>query len=230
MVGSVLLVPAPGATSKTLSRREAADLLAGLAAAVVLIVGIVTIVGDSDVLAPESKTTTTKEAVAETAGATKTTTTTTAPTPARGKRAAAAGSKTTTVERTGPTAAKPPETTTTVEQGERTFTERVLGDGGIVVLQIAAVLFAAFVAAAAVQRVILGQYGFKFGNFELANVADDAAAGIAGLTKKVDALQGDTATALEALDKAHRDDNANVKEDLALAYKRMALIEDRIGN
>lgn len=210
-----------------MTRRGAADLLAGLAALAVLVAGLVTVVGDSHVLAPESKTTVTKQAVAATAGTTKTNKTTVGP--ARAKPGASAGSTTTTtVETTGPGPAKPAETTETVQSGERTFTERILGDGGVVVLQIAAVLLAAFIAGAAMQRVILGQFSFKFGSFELASVADESAAGIASLDAKVDAMHAETAAALKTLDDARRDDSADLKDDLALAYKRMALIEDKI--
>lgn len=202
-----------------MTRRGAADLSAALAALAVLVAGLLTVVGDSDVLAPESKTTVTKNAIAETAGTTKTTKT---------KRGTGAGTTTTTVETTGAGPAKPAETTTTVQAGERTFTERILGDGGIIVLQIAAVLLAAFIAGAAVQRVILAEFSFKFGGFELASVADESAAGIASLDAKVDAMRADTTVALKALDDARRDDSADLKDDLALAYKRMALIEDKV--
>jgi hypothetical protein len=206
------------------TRRGAADLFAAGAAVVVLGVGLVTVVLDSHVLAPESTTTVMKDAVSGTAGTTKTTETTT--TSKRGSSSAT----TKVVVTTGPAPEKPAEKTTTVEAGDRTFSERVLGDGGVVVLQIAAVLLAAFIAAAAVQRVILGEFGFKFGTFELAGVADESAAGIASLNQKVDAMHAETTSELKSLDDARRNDSADLKDDLALAYKRMALIEDRLAD
>lgn len=188
-----------------MTRRGAADLCASLTGAVVLFVGVTTLLGDADVLAPSSKTTVTKPAVP---AATDTKTTkTTEPVAGKGKP------KTTTVVDTTTSAAKPEEATTTEQEGERTLAERLLGSGGIVVLQIAALVLAAFIAAAAVQRVIVGQYGFKFGGFELGELADQSAKGIEALNVKVDAVT---------------DDVAGLKDGLSVAYNRILIIEDEI--
>ena len=87
--------------------------------------------------------------------------------------------RTTTTQVQGARPGRPSETTTTTTSGERTTLERVLGDGGVVMLQIAAVALAAFLAAAVVQRVLLGKYGgLKIGTLELGEIAEASTAGI----------------------------------------------------
>jgi HTH-type transcriptional regulator/antitoxin HipB len=53
--------------------------------------------------------------------------------------------------------------TTTVRQESRSFTERVLGDSGMLFLRIALVALAALLAAIVVQRVILGEFPVRAG-------------------------------------------------------------------
>src|SRR3954454_15621689 len=121
-----------------MSRRGVADICAGVVGAVVLTIGGVTLIGDNDILAPSSKTTGTKQAVDPGSPATKTTTATTQPANSGGKTQPRTTTTTTVEKTTGPS--KPSEITVTEQDGERSFAELVLGSGGIIVLQLAALL------------------------------------------------------------------------------------------
>lgn len=178
----------------------------------VLVVGGVKFLGDSDVLDPEAKTTVTTDAVPEVPGAKKTTTEVV-------KQRGTQTKTTTTTEQQAPTPAQPAKTETTIEKGERTFLERVLGDGGLVALQLGALLLAAFLAAALLQRILLGQYAITIGSLELPAVAT------AEVT--ADALEALDAK-IDELDQQRRDGAANVREDLAILYRRLDLIEKQL--
>jgi hypothetical protein len=56
---------------------------------------------------------------------------------------------------------------TTTEEGSRSFAERVLGESGLALLQVAVILLAAFLAAAFVQRVLIGDYALKIGPIDI---------------------------------------------------------------
>ena len=142
--------------------RRTADIIALTVAVIVAIAALLLMDVGADVDAPSTTTTVTKDAVAESESSTTTTTVTPA---AQG----GAQGQTTVLEKTNP--ARPSETTTTKTMGERSFLERVLGNNGVVVLQLGAVLLAAFAAGAVTQRVLLGEYGFKLGTFELSAIA-----------------------------------------------------------
>lgn len=181
-------------------------------AVLVFVVGVVKVVGDSDTLDPEAKTTVTTDPVAEVPGSRKTTT----------EVVEQPGTKTkttTTTEEQPATPAQPAKTVTTTERGERTFLERVLGDGGLIALQLGAILLAAFLAAALLHRFILGQYAIKIGSLELPAVAaaDATADALEAVGKKI-----------EELEEQRRDGAASVREDLAILYKRLDLIEKQI--
>jgi hypothetical protein len=69
---------------------------------------------------------------------------------------------------------KPSRTKTeTNEEGERSFVERVLGKTGLIALQVAIVVLAAFLGAALLQRALLGDFSIKVGNLiELGQVKE----------------------------------------------------------
>jgi hypothetical protein len=104
------------------------------------------------------------------------------------KRAAATGSgrkkttQTTTTRTKATTPAAPASTETTSVTGSRSFVERLLGEKGVIFLQIGVVLLAAFIAAAAAQRVLVGQFGFKLGVLEVPELADASEKTIKELT------------------------------------------------
>jgi hypothetical protein len=207
-----------------MDRRGLADVSAAVVAFVVAGVGIGVFAGDSHVLAPTSTTSVTKRAVGHSSATHKKTTVVTR---TRGKPP----TRTTTRERVPGTPRQPRTTTVTTQTGERTFVERVLGDAGLVVLQIGVVALAAFLSAAMVQRVIVGQFGgLELGTFKLSEIASASTSGIEALGEELKKLREEAATAsdLKALDELRRNDLAALKEDLALAYKRMDLIEKRL--
>jgi hypothetical protein len=202
--------------------RNFADVVAALVAVGVLAVGVVVIAGDDDLAGSETTTTVVNGVVPQVPATRKTTTVVTRP--ARGR-----AMRQTTIEVQGRIPSKPQQKTRTTEEGPRTFLERVLGDGGVLILQIAAAVAAAFLAGAIVQRVLLGEYALKFGNVELSAIAGASTAGLEELKEGVKKLREESATAadLHAADQARREADAQMKEDLALAYKRMDLIEKK---
>ena len=54
-------------------------------------------------------------------------------------------------------------TRTTTKEASSSFPERMLGDSGVLLLRLCLVVLAAFLAAAVLQRVILGTYGLRGG-------------------------------------------------------------------
>jgi HTH-type transcriptional regulator / antitoxin HipB len=52
-------------------------------------------------------------------------------------------------------------TRTTTKEDSSSFAERVLGDGGVLLFRLALVALAAYLAAAVLQRAILGEYGLR---------------------------------------------------------------------
>jgi hypothetical protein len=192
--------------------RRTANIVAGVLVLVVAGIGVAVIVKDSKVTAPESKTTVTKGATEAVPASRKTTTETV-------RKGGKAVSTTTTVEAQSATPKRAPQTTETTQAGERTFLERVLGDGGLVGLQVGVVLLAAFLAGALLQKVLLGDYSIKIGSLELAAVADASL----GLIKAVDTLRAD----VDAL-KGLADHLADTKDDIGLVYKRLELIEKQL--
>jgi hypothetical protein len=68
------------------------------------------------------------------------------------------------------------ETRTTTSEASRSFVERSLAAGGLLLLRIGIVALAAFLAGAVVQRTILGDFAMKFGPVEVPALAQTAAA------------------------------------------------------
>ena len=119
--------------------------------------------------------------------------------------------------REGPPPGQPRKTTSTVEEGERTFLERILGEGGLRILQWALALFGAFLVGALVQKVLLGDYSIKVGSIEIAAAAKASAKGIEGLNAKL--------TAVEA---ANAEGEVKLLKNLEIAYRRIELLEKEI--
>jgi hypothetical protein len=183
--------------------RKRANLAAAVVAVVVFVMGIIVIPGDHSI---ERSTTTTTVAKSETP--TKRSVVTIH------KVLHSGGRKRSTTDTTTRTAtpAVPASTEKTTVVGGRSFAERLLGEGGVVFLQIGVVLLAALIAAAAVQRVLMGQYGGvkagAFGIEELAATSD----------KSVAELQ----TAMKSLQKATRTELASIKKDLQSFHGELA--------
>jgi hypothetical protein len=177
----------------------------------IVAVGAVFIVGDSDVLDPKSTTTVTTAEVNAVSGTRKTTNEVV-------KQKGTQTKTTTTTEEQPGTPSQPQKTVTTTAEGERSLLERVLGDGGLVVLQLGIVLLAAFLAAAILQRAILGEYAVKLGSLELPALAPADTTADA-----LDALE----TKIDKLDQDRRDGAATVTDNLAVLYKRLDLLEKR---
>lgn len=189
-------------------RDKTAYWLAMVAAIAMVVIGAIAVVADSDVLNPSSKTTVTTGPTPEIPGTRRTTTEVVQQ---RGK----APKTTKTVEDQSPAPARPKKVVSTTQEGERSFTERVLGDGGLIVLQIGAIVLAAFLVAALLQRLVLGQYAIKLGSFELpAAAVDTTADGLEALGTKIDEVEA-----------RGRADEASVRDDLVLLYRRLDLIE-----
>ena len=202
-----------------MSNRTRIDIAAGIAAVVVAFTGGALILNDPDLSGPETTTTVTREAVERSPGTTKRTTVVT--------RRGGETTRQTTTEVVGPSPAKPAETTKTTEEGQRTFPERVLGDGGMVVLQIAAVLLAAFLAGAMLQRVLLGHYGgFKLGSFELTAV-ERASTQLEEAVRKLSEEAARSEDVKRVQEESRREDAA-VNRDLVSLMKRIELLERRL--
>ena len=115
------------------------------------------------------------------------------------------------------------ESTTTTETEPRSFFERVLGDD--LLLYVIAV-FAAFLTAAAIQRVLLGRYGgFKVGSVEVEEIADAAAEAQRRLPAEIAAAIGDAAAKVQAESVAGDKD---LRLELARMYNLIVELEKRI--
>ena len=183
--------------------------------------------GDDDIQGPKTTTTVSKDAAEPTPETTKTTT-------VEKKKGKAAAERTTTTETQRGADAKPAEKTTTTEEGQRTFLERVLGDAGLVFLQIGVIAFAAFLAAAMTQRVLVGEYGgFKLGSLlELNAVARASTTGLDELKDALKKLRKDAALNknLTAVQKESRQEDAAINRELALLLKRLDYLEQRVDD
>lgn len=151
--------------------RKSANLIAALVAGVVFCVGIGLWIG----IGPPfdgPKTTTTVVEVGRGSGTGKVTTETTQAPGGQGTKAKnpekhKGQSKTTTKTVEKPSGYPSGKKTTTTEEGSRSFTERVLGKSGLALLQLGVIILAAFLAAASVQRVLVGDYALKIGPIEI---------------------------------------------------------------
>lgn len=123
--------------------------------------------------------------------------------------------------REGPPAGQPKKTTSTVEEGERTFLERILGEGGLQILQWALALFGAFLVGALVQKVLLGDYSIKIGSLEIAAAAKASAKGLEELNAKLTAE-------VAAVETANAEGEVKLLENLEIAYRRIELLEKEI--
>lgn len=84
---------------------------------------------------------------------------------------------------------------------ERSFADRVTTPGVVLLAQLGVVLLAAFLMGAAVQRVLLGKYGFKIGTVEVPEVESD----IEGLEATVADVKRNATAKIAALAKRLRE-------------------------
>lgn len=123
--------------------------------------------------------------------------------------------------REGPPPGQQRKTTSTVEEGERTFLERILGDGGLRILQWALALFGAFLVGALIQKVLLGDYSIKLGSLEIAAATKASAKGIEELSARLTAE-------VKAIEAANVKGEVKLVESLEIAYRRIELLEKEI--
>lgn len=106
----------------------------------------------------------------------------------------------------------------TTKTAQRSAVERLLGDDGIVLPQYGVLLLAAFIAAAAMQRALVGRYGIKLAGLELAEIGESAADGLEELRNK-----------LAASDAKHLEADAKLKEQLIVALQHVAYLEGKVN-
>lgn len=164
-------------------KRKTANYAAFVVFVVLLISGINLIIAVGPSFDPPEKTTTVVE-IGSGTGRGKTTKSF----EKEGRSKKKAGKRATTVER--PTGKPVGKKTTTVEEGSRSFLERSLGKSGLIGLQAAIVVLAAFLAAALTQRALVGDFSVKVGNvLELAATQDHVDNSATDLAAKVTKLQ-----------------------------------------
>jgi hypothetical protein len=219
-----------------MDKRASANLVAMVVFFGVLLAGAGVVGANHHVEHPTMTTTVTKSAVAASTTSRRSTEVVGA-----GKRRAKA--TTTTSKTTVP--ATPQSTETTSVHGGRSLIERLLGDSGIVFLQIGVVLLAAFIAAAAIQRVLIGQFGgFKLGALEVGEVANASDETIQKLqtalttvqqesSKRLAAVKADVKTMRTRLAKATKESSAldsQLSDQLSLITSRLASVEEKLGD
>jgi hypothetical protein len=170
--------------------RKAANLIALVCAFAVLVAGVTLFATIGPEFEAPTKTTTVVEA-SKGPGGRKTTRTVERDSPAKPEKKSR--KSTFTLER--PKGVPSGKTTTTTEENERSFSERILGHSGIVLLQIGVILLAAFLTGAFVQRVLLGDFALKLGGLIELGAAESAEGTIEELTAKV--AQGTEAVAAQ---------------------------------
>lgn len=145
----------------------------------------------------------------------------------------------TTTTKTSTAGATPQATDTTTVDSERSFFERMLGGTGVVFLQISVILLAAFLAGAALQRVLLGKFGgLKLGALEISEIAtasDEAiaslSAAIAALDAKAAMIQSDAAktrTRLEKVRTESRTEDLETTQNLKRVASRLRAVERKM--
>jgi hypothetical protein len=172
------------------NRRRLADVLAITAFVVVLVFSLIILVvpaarhwsavWDNDPFAPRTTTTTVTKVTGGFKGDRPAVVTT---------RGGGAAAKTVTTRNGRAT-----ERTVTTAPADESFTERALGESGLLIGRIALAVLAAFLAGAIVQRVVLGHYAVKVGTFELGElpaVAEDVKKGLAAVNDLTKQLKED---------------------------------------
>lgn len=114
-----------------------------------------------------------------------------------------------------------PKTTTTVEEGDRSFLERVFGEAGLRILQWGLALLGAFLVGAFVQKVILGDYSIKVGSLEISAAADASARGLEDLNERI-------ASEVAAVEAASAKSKADLIERLGIAVGSIKSLEERV--
>jgi len=199
--------------------RQTANLCAAVVFFVVLIIGGLVIDRNDVVEHPKTTTVVTKSSVQKSATSQKST---------QVVRSAQGRTKTRTTWTTRTAApAVPQSTETTTVDGGQSFIERMLGDNGVVFLQIGVVLLAAFIAGAAIQRVLVGQYGgLKAGSFEIAELANLSDETVEKLQAALAALQQDSSAQLGAM----KADVKTIRTRLARTRKESRALDSELSN
>jgi hypothetical protein len=160
--------------------RRTANIAALICAFTVFVVGVTLFATIGPKFEAPTKTTTVVEA-SKGSGSRKTTKTVERKRPA--KPAKKSQNSTFTLEH--PKGVPSGKTTTTTEQSQRSFSERVLGHSGIILLQVGVILLAAFLTGAFVQRLLLGDFALKLGGLIDLGAAQSGEGTVEELTAKV---------------------------------------------
>ncbi|HEX6454889.1 MAG TPA: hypothetical protein VF009_00035 [Solirubrobacterales bacterium] len=202
--------------------RKAASYVAFIVFVVLLIAGINLIVAVGPSFSPPEKTTTVVE-IGRGAGKGKTTKSF----EKEGRSKKKPGKRSITVER--PTGRPFGKKTTTVEEGSRSFVERVLGKSGLIGLQAAIVVLAAFLGAALTQKALVGDFSLKVANLlEIAAVRDRAEDIEAALTARVTDLENSLAERSERGD-AMATATELVAAELVKVGQAVAVIDSKLA-
>jgi hypothetical protein len=107
----------------------------------------------------------------------------------------------------------------TTSEADRSFIERALSSGGLLLARIGAVALAAFLAGAVVQRTVLANFALKMGPLELPETKRTAAAS----EEALEAVQGDLALQAQATK-----DSMRVAADAAAGVAALAEDNERL--
>lgn len=210
-------------------KRRTANYVAFVVFVVLLIAGINLIIAVGPSFNPPEKTTTVVE-IGSGTGRGKTTKSF----EKEGRSKKRAAKRAITVER--PTGKPVGKRTTTVEEGSRSFFERSLGESGLIGLQAAIVVLAAFLGAALTQRALVGDFSVKVGNLlELAATQDHVDDSATALAAKVSNLEdavskrSEKQDAMAAVAERTMVDLATTARAVAKVNRRVDEVEQRIA-
>jgi hypothetical protein len=124
-------------------------------------------------------------------------------------------------------AGKPTETTTTRKPESSGFVERALGNSGLFLLRVGIVALAAFLAAAVVQRTIMGDYALKVGPLEIPALTEASETALEGVKADLERLNGQVAE-LERARRAGIRRDSKTRRTTATLASRLAALEDAV--
>ncbi len=210
-------------------KRKTANLVALVVFFVLLLAGINLIIAVGPTFNPPEKTITVVE-VGSGTGRGKTTKSF----EKEGRSTKRAAKRAITVEK--PTGKPVGKRTTTVEEGSRSFFERALGESGLIGLQAAIVVLAAFLGAALTQRALLGDFSIKVANLlELAAAQDHIDDSATALAAKVSSLEdavrerSEKQNAMAAIAERTMVDLATTARAVAEVNRRIDELEEPVG-
>lgn len=124
---------------------------------------------------------------------------------------------------------KPTETTINRQPAEGSWTERALGDSGLLLLRVAVVVLAAFLAAAAMQRLVMGDYALKVGPVEVPALTAASEDALTAIKADLEAL-GARLSKLESFRRVSLLDSSDTKRSLAKVAEELAQLKRRIDD